>query len=201
MVDNTSAVVTGNRLGWAPGDEAFRIQDDFSSVTVTGNTIYGSGSIGVHLQDQTRSFSATNINGNHYYGVGFNYGNATHSWSQWRADHGGWDTTSTYSTGAPPDSVQIRPNAYEAGRALVVVRNFSGQGAVGIDPSSFLAPGARYEVVNAFDYHHAPVASGTWNGGAISLPMSGITRATPIGRGAEQNTAPTFGTFIIRTVW
>lgn len=77
--------------------------------------------------------------------------------------------------------VVIRPNRYQPGRAHVIVYNWQGLDAVEIDPSGVLAPGARYEVRSAQNYLAEPVARGTWQGGTITLPMTGLSVAQPIG--------------------
>jgi hypothetical protein len=196
--DNTSVTITGNRLGWFSDDEALRITDDYDALTVTGNTMYGRV---VRLNNATRDYGSVLFSGNRYFGPTFDWpGTSGRSFADWRAAHGGWDAGSTWSTGHPADGVSVRPNRHEAGRAMVVVRNPSGLPSASFDPSSFLAPGARYEILNAFDYRRGPIASGTWNGGSIAVSMQGLTRAQPIGRPAEDNVAPEFGTFIVRTV-
>ena len=108
------------------------------------------------------------------------------------------------TTGTKPTQavVFVRPNAYEPGRATVVIYNFPGQAAVSVDLSSVLSVGSRYEVRNVQDIFGSPVMSGTFGGGTLSLPMAGITPPTPIGLSSSPSpvTGPYFNVFIVRTV-
>src|SRR5207302_10560348 len=98
--------------------------------------------------------------------------------------------------------VFVRPNAYEPGRGNVVVYNWGRQGAVLANLAGVLAVGDRYEVRNVQDYFCAPVATGTFGGGAISLPMGGVTPPTPIGGAphAAPRTGPDFDVFVVMRV-
>lgn len=91
------------------------------------------------------------------------------------------------STPSSP-KVVVRPNTWEAGRAMVVVYNWSGQGSVSADLSSVLSAGDRYEVRSVQDLYGAPVASGS--GTSVMIPMQNRQAPTPIG---GTNRAPTVG--------
>src|SRR5206468_11276730 len=92
--------------------------------------------------------------------------------------------TSGFSTASFPDNtyygstlpngvtVFIRPNAYEAGRANIVVYNWDHQNSVDVDVSGILADGDGYEVRNAADFFGAPVLQGTYSGASLTLPMT-----------------------------
>jgi hypothetical protein len=62
-----------------------------------------------------------------------------------------------------------------------------------------LSPGDRYEVRNVQKLFGAPIASGTFNGGAITLPMSGVTPPTPVGLSSSlaPKTGPDFDVFVV----
>ncbi len=77
--------------------------------------------------------------------------------------------------------VFVRPNAYEAKRAHIVVYNWDLQNTVAVNVSGILSPGDGFEVRNAADFFGAPVLTGTYSGGSITLPMNGLSVATPIG--------------------
>jgi hypothetical protein len=85
--------------------------------------------------------------------------------------------------GAVPSGPQVfvRPNEYEAGRAHVTIFNWTRQESVAIDLAAVLEPGADYEVRNAQNYFGPPVAAGTWSGAPITLPMNGLSVASPVG--------------------
>jgi hypothetical protein len=98
-------------------------------------------------------------------------------------------------------SVVVRPNKYEAGRANVIVRNWAKQGAVSADLSAVLRSGDRYEVRSVQDIFGAPVASGTYGGGAISIPMGNIQPPKPIGLSVTPPvTSPEFDVFVVTRV-
>jgi len=44
-----------------------------------------------------------------------------------------------------------------------------------------LTPGQKFELHNAFNYFAAPVVSGTYNGGAITIPISPQVPVAAIG--------------------
>jgi hypothetical protein len=106
------------------------------------------------------------------------------------------------SSSAPPTSgttVFVRPNAYEAGRANIVVYNWSKQGSVSADVSNVLRSGDAYEVRNVQNFYGAPVASGTYGGGTIQLPMSAVPLPTLLGRSPRKTatTGPEFQAFVL----
>ena len=102
----------------------------------------------------------------------------------------------TTSTGT---KVVVRPNLYESGRATVIVYNWARQGSVSVNLSGIMAPGTPYEVRSVQQFTGAPVIEGTYSGGAISIPMGGVTAPTPIGRSARTPpvTGPEFDVFVV----
>jgi hypothetical protein len=103
-----------------------------------------------------------------------------------------------YATGKPAESkVFVRINKYEAGRATITVFNWQHAATVSVDLGSFLAAGTAYEVRDAQNFYGAPVASGTYQGGAVSLPMSGLAPAAPVGMSAPAPTGPEFNVFVV----
>jgi hypothetical protein len=103
-------------------------------------------------------------------------------------------SNNTVLTSSPSSGTRVivRPNPYESGRANIVVYNWSRQGSVSADVSGVLRAGDHYEVRNAQNFATGtPVLSGTYQGGSLSLPMSGTRPAAPLGRSTA--TAPTTG--------
>ena len=96
-------------------------------------------------------------------------------------------------------TVYVRPNKYEAGRANIAVLNWDLQPAVAVDVSSILAVGASYEVRSAQNFFGPPVLSGVYAGGTITLPMTGLTPAVPVGGAAQPSTGPEFNAFVVLT--
>jgi hypothetical protein len=110
------------------------------------------------------------------------------------------DGTNQVLTAAPAQAaVFVRPNAYEAGRANVVVYNWSRQDTVRVALAGVLERGDRYAVYNVQDFFGAPVAGGVYAGEPAPIPMTGVAPPAPIG-GAPQPPPPTgsaFGAFVV----
>jgi hypothetical protein len=69
--------------------------------------------------------------------------------------------------------VLVQPNRYEPGRANIIVYNWERRSGMAVDVSAVLQPGQRYEVRDVQDYFGQPVASGTYAGGTIEIPIRG----------------------------
>ncbi len=94
----------------------------------------------------------------------------------------------------------VRPNAYEPGRANIVVLNWGLLPTVSVDVSGVLSPGNLFEVRNAQDFFGPPVLNGVYAGGMLVLPMSGLSVAPPIGGKTLAETGPEFNAFVLRVV-
>lgn len=194
---NQDVVVTGNTI-WG-GATAFMI-GNWSSATVSNNTIGGAADV-VDLKDTPDGYTWS---GNRYY--------RSATAAAWRAVAGvrlplvdwklatGLGSTDA-SAGTVPTATQVfvRPNRYEAGRALVVVYNWGNETTVNANLAGVLAMGQSYEVRNVQDFYGAPVASGTYGGGSISLPMTGVDAPARLGRTTRTppRTGPNFDTFVV----
>ena len=100
------------------------------------------------------------------------------------------------TTNPSSPKVVVRPNTWEAGRAMVIVYNWSGQGSVTADLSGVLSGGDRYEVRSVQDLHGAPVASGTGN--SVNIPLRAIAAPAPVGDALRvPTTGPAFDVFIV----
>ncbi|MFN2570652.1 MAG: Ig-like domain-containing protein [Gemmatimonadales bacterium] len=88
--------------------------------------------------------------------------------------------------------VVVRANPYEKGRANIAVYNWSQQGSVDIDLSGIVPAGASYEIRNVQTLFGAPVVSGTYRGGTVTLPMRAVTPPVPTGMASSH--APSTGT-------
>ena len=95
--------------------------------------------------------------------------------------------------------VFVRPNPYEGGRANIVVYNWSGQSAVSVSLGNVLQSGDHYVIRNVQNLRGSPVASGTFDGGSVSIPMGGVTPPTPVGLGSSRapKTGPYFDVFVL----
>jgi hypothetical protein len=94
--------------------------------------------------------------------------------------------------------VVVRPNKYESGRAHIIIYNWGKASSVDVDMAGvgFVA-GDEYELHNVQDYFR-DITTGTYDGGTISVPMTGHTVAKPVGiERSIPSTFPEFGAFVI----
>ena len=99
-------------------------------------------------------------------------------------------------------AVYVKPNAYEVGRAYVVVYNWGRTAVVTADLGGVLRAGDRYEIRSVQDLFGPPVSSGTYAGGVIELPMVSRPPPIPVGMSSSQAppTGPTFDVFVVSRV-
>jgi len=115
----------------------------------------------------------------------------------------GYDASSTATPAAMPDTVIVRPNSYQPGRANVIVYSFSGAATATVDLSSTgFVNGQSFTIRNAQNYYGLAVATGTFNASnpTISVPLSGAaaTVATPAGYSyTPATTCPQFCPMIV----
>jgi hypothetical protein len=116
---------------------------------------------------------------------------------------GTWtNATVTSNTVIPPDPTQtavfVEPNAYEPGRAFVVVFNWANQASASVDLSGVLQSGDAYEVRNVQDLFGTPGASGTYGGGSVSIPLTAVAPPAPIGISSlAPTTGPGFNVYLV----
>lgn len=141
----------------------------------------------------------------YYNNPAFYYGPSGHSsvlFAQWKIDSG-YDANSTMSTGDMPDTVVVRPNAHDIGRAHIIVYAKSDPASINVDlATTGLVHNQEYEIRNAFDFFGTEVATGVYdeNDTVISLPLDGAARnvATPTGTSyTPATTLPNFGAFVV----
>ena len=131
---------------------------------------------------------------------GSDFSGVNTSFAGWQSETG-YDTNSTYNPNAPTGTwVYVQPNEYEVQRANVTIFNWDQLPAVSVDLSSVLSPGDQYVIQDAQNFYGPAVASGMYSGGTVSISMTGLTKATPIGFAAPAHTAPIFGTFVVLPV-
>jgi len=147
--------------------------------TIVGN--YVATSVDINCSDMT-------VNGNIFYGTPI----AGITKNQFP------DSTYLSAQPAAPDVI-VQPNGYEPGRAHVAVYNWPHQASVTVDLSAVLAVGADYEIRNAQNFFGPVVASGTYAGGAVAVPMAGLSAVAPVGWAAPQPTGPEFNVFVVLT--
>jgi hypothetical protein len=176
---------------------------NWNQVNATGNTIVGLGQSGATVE-QAGSATGYTWTGNTYYGnrtqPEFGWNGGGYTFDAWRQTFG-LGAGDTYAGTAPSGvKVFVRPNRYEAGRANIAVYNWSHQGSVAVDLSGVLRAGDRYEVRNVQDFFGAPVASGTYGGGSVTLPLTPVTPPAPLGgRVTPPSTGTDFHAFVVLT--
>jgi len=190
----TNLTATGNY--WIGGNPAI-LAFNWKGATFTGNTAYSQGGYTLsagNLQPNTYTWD-----NNKYYGGGFQLNSGGTTFAGWQSTTG-LDKNSTATASAPTGTwVFVRPNKYETGRANITIYNWNLGSTVVVDVSNVLTLGKHYEVRNAQDFFGAPVLSGTYNGGSISIPMAGLIVAQPQGVVPNQPkpVGPGFGAFVL----
>jgi hypothetical protein len=195
---NQDIVVNGNYF--MGGFEAFSITD-WASINFQNNTVYTNQYLVNFITGATPS--GYTWDNNKYFGTGvFSYnGSSTFlsGWQGWTS----WDTHSTSSSSAPTGVwTFVEPNKYDSGRANIAVYNWDLAPTASVDVSSAIPVGTRYQILDAQNYYGPPVASGTYTGTPIVIPMTGLTIATPNGTvpSVPTHTAPQFGAFVLTTL-
>jgi len=197
VAENRDVIATGNTI-WG-GATAFMI-GKWSSAQVKNNTIGGSADM-VNLNDSPDGYTWS---GNQYYRAASAAAwraacGTSLSLTDWRQTTGLGATDAIVGTTPSGTKVFVRPNKYEQGRGMIVVYNWGKDGSVGVNLSNVLRNGQRFEVRNVQDLFGAPVASGTYSGGTVTVPMTGVNAPARIGRSTPTppKTGPDFDTFIV----
>lgn len=130
---------------------------------------------------------------NHYYepdGVPIYYVNGSFA--------SGFDAHGTVTSANPTVSESfVSANPYDPKRGNVTVLNWDLSDNISVDPSPILAVGDQYEFRNAADYLAPACKSGIYSGGLISLPMTNLTVAIPVGHAPAGATGPQFNVFVL----
>ena len=179
---------------------------DVTNVTATGNKFYTANSSGVNIQSSQAPYA---VNNNTYYGTSSTageFGNVTvhenQTFSQWKSSTG-FDAASTIISNALPDTVIVRPNAYQQGRANVIVFVPSGAASISVNLSAAgLAAGQLFTIQNAFNFNGLPLISAAFNPASpiVSIPLTGLTTsvATPLGASyTPSTTSPQMTVFVV----
>jgi hypothetical protein len=108
-----------------------------------------------------------------------------------------------YKIAATGKKIFVRKNEFEPGRANITVYNWDKSDKVDVDvPEAVgLKAGDEYEVRDVQNWFDKPAATGKFDGKAVTIPMTGLTVAAPIGLTDKYktppHTAPQFGAFVI----
>ena len=186
-------------------ETAFEATVLVDALTFENNTFYSPNTATRYCLTTNTDFAAWD--NNTYYGTTtqqrFNVvGVGNLNFTNWKSTTG-YDANSTTNSGALPDTVAVRPNIHEIGRANIVVMAYSAPASINVNlATTGLTDNQAYEIRNAFDFFGTAVASGTYDAGAttISLPLNGaaLNVATPVGESTEPaTTVPMFGVFVV----
>lgn len=167
------------------GDTAIKV-DTVTNLTLTGNKIFGSN---VNTLTRERPYS---WNGNLYYNTGTTadkFGNLTdvanQTFATWKTQTG-FDSSSSINSGNLPDTVIVRPNTYQQGRANIIIYAYSAPASINVNLSAAgLTNGQSFIIKNAFNWDGENVYSGVYSSSnpTISVPLNlaAMTVARPIG--------------------
>ena len=196
--DNRDIVAQGN---YGAGGESGLQADDWQTASIGSNTFVGQGDM-VDLGGA--AVSGYQWTGNAFVrdpaAPAWRYQGTAHDFSTWKQLTG---LGATDLAGmAPPTTpkIVVRPNAYEPGRANIIVYNWGAQSSVTVDVVGLLTAGDQYQVRNVQDFYGTPVTQGTYaGGGTITIPMGGVPAPLPIGRTTPTppRTGPAFDVFVL----
>jgi hypothetical protein len=209
--DHKDAQVKDNYfVGGHNGTTGLMFMRSFETQTVTGNTVVGEGIMADDQVGQVKQTSTWNYN--KYYGGAQTAGRPFHFYnSQTGSDQmytfQGWqsatkfDANGSYSQNYPTaNKVVVIPNKYESGRAHIAVYNWELKSSVSVDLSSVLSSGTGYKIMDVQNLSGSPVASGTYQGGSVSIPLNlnQITHLVgPVTHMPDVHSSSTFGVYLV----
>jgi hypothetical protein len=95
----------------------------------------------------------------------------------------------------------VRQDRYDESRVRIVIFNWDRHPTVNVDVSAInLAPGTTYEIRDAQNYFAGPIATGTYEGRRLQVPMTGLKPVRPPTAPASVeivHPAPEFGAFLL----
>jgi hypothetical protein len=184
------------------------LMKSWTSALVEENQIGGAGHYVVDLEDA--SLSNYTWRGQDFFHTATETG-----WNwvpQGPLDFSAWKSATGLGTGTPPDVIvgqsgdwwstyyqSFAVNKYEPGRGMLIVFNEQASSSISVSLAGFLTTGATYKIFNVFDLVN-PVATGTYAGGNITLPLTVKSPPVPISRNGITTAEPTgsfFFTFIV----
>lgn len=183
---------------------------NWSNVTFYGNTvstkggsdgtIMVNGSPGQYNWNNNRYYDLTNIL--NFVGSAqraeFSYnGSDLLQFSEWKANSGFDSNVADLGSTPPSDpnayfytqttaasKVFVDPNAYEPGRANIIIYNWALSDLIDVDLSGTgLISGQTYVVKDAQNYFGAPILNGIYNSASprVTIPLIGLSAGQPIG--------------------
>jgi hypothetical protein len=196
---STGIVVRGNYVvGGGPSLRLEAIDD----LVLGGNTLVGSGSSG-GLVETFGPTGGWTWDSNEFFGRSRSaeFGTATGgdlTFLQWMSATG-LGLRDSYVNGTPTGThVIVRPNRYEAGRALVVVYDWTGAAGVDVPLADVLRFGDAFTVRDVRDFYGPPIATGAYVGDPVRIPLPVARLQTVSGTVVPlAGNASTFAAFIV----
>ena len=172
----------------------------WSRLAVSGNTLAGPSGM---TRLETSDLSGFTWEGNTHWrspaAKAWEYADSGYQFADWKAATrvGGSDVAAPGEPIAP--QVFVRVNPWEPGRANVIVYNWGRAASVPVDPAGALRIGDHFEVRNVQDFFGAPILTGTYAGGPLGIPMTGVAPPAIIGGAphAPPQTGPDFDVFVV----
>ncbi len=199
--NNQDIVVQGN---YVKGGKAVLFIYEWEQLTVSDNVLIGLNSPEIVFWEARGAGTVWTNNSWHHdpTDAAWSFGNLALDFAAWRAASGAGASDQASALLPPAPQIFVRPNKYEPGRAHIAVYNWTQQGSVPVDLSGVLGIGDEYELRNVQDVFGAPVLSGTYQGGVVNLPMSGVAPPVPLGRSTATppRTGPEFDAFLLTLV-
>jgi hypothetical protein len=129
----------------------------------------------------------------------WSFAGTSHTWASWRTASGLGGSDSVRADAPTSALVRVRASSYEPGRATIMVYNWGASGAVSVDLTGIVPHGAPFVVHNVQDLFGAPVASGAFGGGTVTLPLSGVPPPAPTGMTSSPSpgTGTEFHVFVV----
>lgn len=173
----------------------------WTSLTAQNDTLFGSARV---VRVREADLTGYSWSGNRYFrdttASAWQYNGTDYTLGSWRTATGMGGSDVGLGTTPALARVSVQPNAYEPGRATIVVDNWGGAVSVPVNVSGVLANGDLYEVRNVLTWFGSPAASGTYSGGSITIPLAAVTPTAPIGGSpvAPLTPGPAFNVFVVR---
>ncbi len=188
----------------AGGGVGLQMENQWDRATVRNNTIIGDATTAMVRTGGANLTASYQWTANAYArdptASAWVHNGTAYTLAQWQQASGLGVTDQDDAAAPATPQVFVRLNKYEPGRAHIVIYNWGRQAAVPVDISGVVRVGDQYEVRNVQDLFAAPVTSGTYGGGATSIPMTGVNPPAPIGRTTPNpapRTGPDFDVFLL----
>jgi hypothetical protein len=192
--DNADIMVRGNY--WIGGGPAVALWN-WAGVTFEENTVFSENT---SVELAAKGMSSYSWNRNRYFGTGsFRANNNGLLWDGWKSTTG-LDRDSAYQPGRPSGVwAFVTPNQYEPGRGNIVIYNWDKAPGVAVDLSGVVRVSANFAIRDAQNFFGAPILTGRYAGGSVTIPMTGLTVAATVGQVPHPptHTAPEFGVFVV----